>query len=163
MDIVTSLIFAFSVILAMAGISLTLFNLPGVVLVFIAVLISALRDGFHHIPLWMIYLFLGLTVVSLVLDNVVMLLGGKKYGSTKWGLIGAFLGGLLGLLFGNIVGFIIGPLVGAVLFELLLARRDIKRALKAGWGVFVGFICGVGLKFGLAVGMVIVWLYKMFS
>jgi hypothetical protein len=40
---------------------------------------------------------------------------------------------------------ILGPLVGAVLGELL-GGKAVTEAFKAGWGSFIGLLCGTILK-----------------
>ena len=44
-----------------------------------------------------------------------------------------------------LAGVILGPLVGAILGELL-GGKEVSQALKAGWGSFVGLLCGTILK-----------------
>jgi uncharacterized protein YqgC (DUF456 family) len=50
----------------------------------------------------------------------------------------------VGLFFGA-AGVILCPLVGAILGELL-GGKEVHQALKAGWGSFVGLLCGTILK-----------------
>jgi uncharacterized protein YqgC (DUF456 family) len=112
--------------------------------------------------------FLGITaVVALAifaLDYVIPVVGTKKFGGTKAGMVGTTLGLIIGLLAPIPGGIIIGPFVGAFLGELS-NKADNKTALKAAFGSFLGFLTGTFMKFmvsviftGLFVGKA--WDYK---
>lgn len=84
------------------------------------------------------------TIVVSVLDYIIPAWGTKRYGGTKYGVWGSTIGVFVGLFFGAI-GIIVGPLVGAIIGELVGGKgRD--EALRAGWGSFVGILCGTVLK-----------------
>ncbi len=164
MDWISWIIFLGSALLACVGLVMTLVNLPGACLVFIAILISAIRDGFQHIPVWLLCVFLGMTILSLVIDNIAMLVGSRSLGgASRWGMLGAVVGGLVGLFIGSIFGLLLGPFVGAVIFELAFAKKNSKAALKSGFAVFVGFLIGIGLKFAITVSMIAIWVSRLFS
>ena len=94
---------------------------------------------------WQLLLTWGIvTVVVSVLDYVVPAWGTKRYGGTKYGVWGSTIGVIIGLFFGA-VGVIVGPLIGAVIGELL-AGKEVEQALRAGWGSFIGLLCGTILK-----------------
>ena len=84
------------------------------------------------------------TILVSVLDYVIPAWGTKRYGGTKYGVWGSTIGVFVGMFFGAI-GIIVGPLVGAIVGELIGGKgRD--EALRAGWGSFVGILCGTVLK-----------------
>lgn len=84
------------------------------------------------------------TIVVSALDYIIPAWGTKRYGGTKYGVWGSTIGVFVGLFFGAI-GIIVGPLVGAIIGELVGGKgRD--EALRAGWGSFVGILCGTVLK-----------------
>ena len=94
---------------------------------------------------WKMLLIWGIvTIVVSVLDYVVPAWGTKKFGGTRWGVWGSTIGVIVGLFFGA-VGVIVGPLLGAILGELL-GGKELSNALRAGWGSFVGLLCGTILK-----------------
>ena len=93
--------------------------------------------------------------VSLV-DFIFPVLGAKRYGASKAGLWLSVLGMLVGVFFIPPWGIFIGAFVGALIGELLAGKRG-KKALKAGWGVFVGNMVGIGLK--LAYAGVVIFFY----
>ena len=94
---------------------------------------------------WQMLLIWGVvTIVVTVLDYVVPAWGTKRYGGTRWGVWGSTIGVFAGLFFGP-AGVIICPLLGAILGELL-GGKEMQQALKAGWGSFIGLMCGTLLK-----------------
>ena len=120
--------------------------LPGPPLSFVALLILAMAQGFVE-PLTsnLIIIMLLVTIVVTALDYVIPAAGAKKYGSSKWGILGAVIGMILGLIYFPPLGMIVGAFFGAVGIELLVGKTS-KEALKAGWGVFMGTLLGTILK-----------------
>ena len=142
-------------ILSLAGLVLTVINLPGIWLVYVSTLIAGIMDKFQHLtPLILVVLFF-LCLASTFADNIAAALGAKKYGGTGWGMAGAIIGGIVGMFVGGIWGIFLGPLLGAVIFEMLFAKKSITTSLKAGWGTFVGILVSMILKLGLSVGIII--------
>lgn len=142
-------------VIALIGVILTLFTLPGVWLVYISVFILAWMGKFLIItPTILIVLFI-LTLLSTFIDNIVIALGAKKLGGSKWGMIGAIVGVIIGVLVGNIPGMFIGSIIGATLFELIFARKNFNQSLKAGLGSFIGVLASIVFKVGFSVGMII--------
>ena len=85
-----------------------------------------------------------------ILDYFVPIWGTKKFGGSKYGVRGSLIGLLVGLLFLGPLGIVLGPFLGALLGELLFDSSDFKRALKAAFGSFVGFLFSTGLKLGVS-------------
>jgi hypothetical protein len=91
-------------------------------------------------------LILGLiTVLVTILDYFVPIWGTKRFGGSKAGINGSTVGLILGLLFFPPLGMIIGPFVGAVIGEMI-AKNDTATALRSGFGSFIGFLMGTGMK-----------------
>lgn len=119
--------------------------LPAVPLAWLGILIFAISTNFEKISLVAVLVFLGLMVLTFVLDFVAPMIGAKKYKASKQGILGAFLGSVFGIFFFGFLGIIIGPFVGAALGELV-AKRDSEYALKSAFGAFVGFLFGSLIK-----------------
>ena len=85
-----------------------------------------------------------------VLDYIIPILGTKKFGGSKKGMLGATIGVLIGLLFLGPFGVLIGPFVGAYIGELVQDPQNKKTALLAALGSIIGFLTGVFLKFTVA-------------
>lgn len=130
--------------------------LPGVILIYGGIVIVAWADEFTRIGPLMLFVMLGVTALALVADAAAALVGARKAGASRWGVFGAGVGALAGLFMG-LPGVILGPAAGALAFEYL-RNPDAKRALRAGFGSFIGFVLGVVAKavFGfLLIGLAI--------
>ncbi len=99
------------------------------------------RAGYYDNLLW---IFAFVVIVVTILDYIVPVWGTKRFGGSKAGMLGAGLGVIAGLFFAP-AGLIIGPFLGAVMGEMI-AGKDEKRSLRAGFGSFIGFLTGVVLK-----------------
>ncbi len=140
------------IVLVILGILLTLVGiagciipgLPGTPLNFVAVLLLH-WTRFAQYSTQQLVLYGGIALAIYVIDAYLPIWGTKKYGGSKSGVWGSIIGLLLGMFFFPPFGIIIGPFLGAVVGELL-AGKDQKTALRSGWGAFVGFITGTGLK-----------------
>jgi len=88
--------------------------------------------------------------------------GAKKFGATKWGITGAFVGGIIGLFIGAIYGVIIGPFIGAILFELLGGNK-LNQSIKIGFGTVIGFLGGTIGRVMISTVMVGIFLFKVFT
>lgn len=98
-------------------------------------------------------LYWGLAVAAVtVLDYVVPVYGTKKFGGTKQGVWGSTIGLFAGLIFMGPFGIILGPFIGALIGEYI-AGQESKRAWKAAFGSFIGFLAGVVAKFAVVIAM----------
>ena len=96
------------------------------------------------------------TVLLTVLEYLIPAGGAKKYGASKAGIWGSLLGMPLGLLFFPPWGILVGGIVGVFLGELI-AGKEGNAALRASWGVCIGYIAGTALK--LAFSTIILFFY----
>ena len=135
------------VLLGIAGCVLPV--LPGPVLSFLGLLLLALLKQFSPplTPTLMIVMAI-LTVVVTIGDYIIPLWGAKRYGATKWGIWGSVAGMAIGIFFSPF-GMLLGAFIGAVAMEWLVQKEG-EKALKAGWGVFVGSLAGTALKLGVS-------------
>ena len=88
-------------------------------------------------------------VISLfiwILDYFIPAIGAKKFGGSKYGMIGTTLGLIVGLISPIPGGVFIGPFFGALIGELL-KKNNSKIALRAAFGSFLGFLASTFLKF----------------
>jgi len=92
-----------------------------------------------------------LAVLVWILDYFIPALGTKKYGGSRYGVIGTTLGLVVGLLSPIPFGIIIGPFVGAFIGEIIYDSQDQSRALKAAFGSFLGFLTSSLIKFIVAI------------
>ena len=134
--------------------------LPGVPLVFAGAFIYAWSTSFEVITVGNIVLFAVLTAIASAVDYVGGLITAKKYGASRYGLIGGILGGILGLIAFGIPGLIIGQLAGVILGELYFGKQ-MKESFTSGFAMFVGYILGSTVKVFFAGLIVIIFYIKI--
>ena len=117
--------------------------IPGTPLAFLGLLLQQLREPapFTSEFLW---IWAGITLLSLVLDYLVPIWGTKIFGGTKYGVWGTTIGFLLAFWLGPI-GIIAGPFIGAFAGEMIGGQSS-GRSFRAAWGSFLGFLVGSLLK-----------------
>lgn len=115
-------------------------------------------------PIALDYKFLGITlfiaVLVTVMDYIIPALGTKKFGGTKYGMWGTTIGLIIGLLMPIPLGFLLGALIGAYVGEMLYDSKDTKRALKAAFGSFIGFLSSTFLKFTVTAWFLVIFIMK---
>lgn len=136
--------------------------IPGSPIIFTGVLLYAWYTDFAVISWGTLSVLLALVAASQILEYLASLVGAKRYGAGKWGIIGAFVGGLGGLFLGGIFGILIGPFLGAVVFEMIGGRK-INDSLQIGFGTLVGIIGGAIGKFIIGLIMVGIFLVQVFK
>lgn len=135
--------------------------IPGPPLSFLALIILSMAKGWQVFSPQFLWIMAGLTVLVTVVDYVVPAAGAKKYGASKLGVWGSVTGMLAGLIFFPPWGMLFGAFIGAVLGEFLIGKTG-GEALKAGWGVFVGNLVGIGLKIAASGVMLFYYVKEMF-
>lgn len=135
--------------------------IPGTPVIFAAALGYGYYEGFQKISLWVLLFLFILMALTFVIDYFAGVVGAKKYGASKYGTWGSFIGGIAGVIFLNIPGLIIGPFVGAIVGEML-AGQNFMNALKVGLGTMAGLAGGVILKLLFAVSMIAVFVTSIF-
>ena len=144
-------------IIGLAGVLLPF--LPGVPLAWLGFFIYAYSTDFKEISLTTTLVFLGLTILSILLEFALPLLGAKKYHASKHGMAGAAMGLAIGPFLLGPIGIVAGPFVGAVAGEFLNGNK--KHALMAGGGTFVGFLLSLLLKLILTLVMIGFFIFSL--
>jgi uncharacterized protein YqgC (DUF456 family) len=154
--------YVFVALLLLAGLAGSVLPfLPGTPLILAGALVYALVTGFEPIGAGRLLILSGLTALAHILDYVGGAAGAKRFGGSRWAVIGAVIGGLIGFFFGPL-GVLLGPVVGAVSGELLRSG-ELRNSLRSGIGAVVGMAAGAAAKFALAitmVGLVVWWIWR---
>jgi uncharacterized protein YqgC (DUF456 family) len=145
------------VVLVVIGIAGIVFPaLPGTVLIFAGLLMTAWANDFTRVGPWTLLVIGLIGAASYGVDFVAAALGARHVGASRSAVAGAGLGTLLGIPLG-LPGVLLGPLVGAVLGELSV-NRELGRATGVGLAAWVGFLIGTVVKVALAFLMIGIYL-----
>lgn len=147
------------VLLAVLGSVLPI--IPGPPLGFAALLVLSFAKDWEPFSHTFLIVCGVLALLIVLLDYVLPAEGARRYGASKFGVIGSILGVMVGLFFMPPLGIIAGALLGAVAGELL-ANKSGREALRAGWGVFLGFMVGTAIRFAFSVVMLFFYIKALF-
>lgn len=94
------------------------------------------------------FLFITFLIAALIfgLDLIIPILGLKKLGGSKKGLIGSTIGLFLGLFLAGPLGLLIGSFFGAISGEYV-NNNSLKKSIKPAMGTFIGMAVGTTIKF----------------
>jgi uncharacterized protein YqgC (DUF456 family) len=149
----------FGFLLSLAGlIGCIVPAIPGTPLNFLALLLLSMAKDWEPFSVTFLVIMAIVAIVVSILDNIIPSWGAKKYGAEKTSVWLALAGTLIGIIFFPPFGIFIGAFVGALLGELLHGK-EAARALRAGWGVFVGTFLGIGIKL-VASGVMFFYFFK---
>jgi uncharacterized protein YqgC (DUF456 family) len=141
------------VLMAIGLIGTLLPVVPGTTIILAAAIIHQIMLGSEKsLGWWNIAALVLLTLLSYALEFAGSYLGAKRFGATKWGILGATLGAIVGLFF-PFPGLVVGPVVGAIAGELVAGKRLVSAGC-AGWGTLLGNLAGMLGK--LTIGLVMV-------
>ena len=166
-------------------------GLPGVPLIFAAVLVYAYVTGFEVVGALVLVLLGFFALLAFVADLLFTAYGARRFGASNWGTIGGAIGGLVGALLGALffgVGALFGLLVGSVagVFAGEYLRRrertssagegarprvrsarsgrgDWRRVSRAAGGVLVGYLFSTVAQGILGLLSVIVFVVALFN
>lgn len=149
-------------ILALAGIIGNLAPaLPGTPLNFIALLLLEYATGGDAFGTPLLVVLGVLTAGSLAFDLIVPVLTARRFGASKQGLWGSFLGTFIGLVVLSLPGMVIGMIAGAVGGEVYAGKTH-GEALKAGAATIAGNVLSVLLRLGLSLAMTVLFIIALF-
>ncbi|MFW6149874.1 MAG: DUF456 domain-containing protein [Atribacterota bacterium] len=135
--------------------------LPGIVLNYIALILLYIAKGEAEFSLRILIVFGIITLLVTLLDYILPLLGARKYGASRIGILGSVIGMLVGIIFFPPFGIIFGLLIGAFLGELI-AGKEQSQALRAGFATFLGSLTSMVVQLLLAIVMTFYFLSQLF-
>ncbi|MCK5277177.1 MAG: DUF456 domain-containing protein [Cyclobacteriaceae bacterium] len=123
--------------------------LPGPPLAYISLLLLQIGP---EVPFSLKFMLImaGVVAAVTILDYLIPALGAKKWGGSKYGIIGVLVGVVMGIFIFPPFGLLIFPLIGAFTGEVLNGA-DSSQAFKAAFGTFVGLLFGTMLKFSTTI------------
>jgi uncharacterized protein YqgC (DUF456 family) len=118
--------------------------IPGAPLVFGGLLLAAWIDDFREVGYVALAVLGALTLLTVIVDVVATMLGAKRVGATRAGIIGSALGTLVGMFLG-FAGLVVGPFLGALIGELS-ARRGLYSAGRVAVATWVALVFAAVVK-----------------
>ena len=161
---------AIFIIILFAGIYLTLFGLPGTVVIFFDVLFYAIFTGFDRIG-WQIILFLFIaSIIAEIIDFLLNMSGGLKPMDAKKSFRASAIGSITGAVIltplfwgpGTWVGFFLGGFTGIMIVEFL-RQSKLKAPFRATHRAIFAMVGGKLVKGVIALFMVAVSLSNIYS
>ena len=151
-----------SILLLLVGILGTFLPvLPGLLLSLCGLLIYKFGTD-SSLSMVYIWIFVFLTLLSIILNYVIPARTNRKYGGTRWGSVGSIIGTILGMFFIPLpFGFLIGMFLGVFVGELLHKAKEKKKAWNSTKGAFIGFLYGTGFNFMVGLAMFLVVLFDI--
>lgn len=130
--------------------------LPGALAIYLAFFVYGWFFSFEAFGVWF-WITQSLIVIALfVADYVVGAWGVKKFGGSRYSVIGSTLGILAGAFIFPPFGLIIGPFAGAFIGELL-AGSNPGKAAKVSVGSILGLLSSTIMKIVLQITMIILF------
>jgi len=165
----TFIVRLFFMLLASAGFLVMIFNIPGN---FITMGIGVLYffTSPDRVSTGLLIALIALAVSGELVENLVSLVGAKKYGASKKGMLGAFLGSILGGIIGTMIVPVIGTFLGVFagsflltfLFEYRLEGRSGAEAQQAGYGALIGKVLAVSYKYSAGIVLLVILGFILF-
>lgn len=162
------MLYALLVLAQVVGLLLIPLGLPGIWVQVVALAAFGWWTDFATVSWWPILI---VAVLAVVAEGLEFVMGGRyaeRYGGSRRAAWGAILGGLVGavvgvpiFLVGSVIGAFAGAFVGAVLMELTVSR-ELRPAMRVGWGAFLGRIVATVLKCGMGVAIAAIALLSAF-
>jgi uncharacterized protein YqgC (DUF456 family) len=114
MELFLTLVAFFLMLLGIAGSFLPV--IPGPLTSWAGLLVLHLTEGVEMSPTFLIVTLL-ISVFVYILDYIIPVIGTKRFGGSRLGMIGTTLGLIVGLLSPIPFGIVIGPFIGALVGE----------------------------------------------
>jgi len=137
-------------------------GLPGIGLIFISALGYGYLTGFEEISVMLISVFAVLTILAMILDYIGGILGAKRFGASKSGILWGMVGGIIGFLLFGLIGLLLGQFVGTMGGELLRGKK-LELSLKSGIGSLIGYILSVVMNMSIGLFMIAIFLIRVLN
>lgn len=156
------------IVLLLAGVGMTLFALPGNLVILLAALGYAFVEGFSRFDTGFLLTLGGIFLLGEAVEFVAGMLGAKRQNASGRAVIAAFVGGVAGAVVGSVVLPVLGTVAGAVAgaFGLSYAAEysktgDREKAARVARSVAAGLLVGTLFKLAVAVGMATAVIYRL--
>lgn len=149
-------------IILLGGLIAIPIGLAGNFIILATAIVVGVVTKFTTIPLIGLIIMAVAVIAGEIIEAFLGSVMARRYGASKWGMLGAFVGGIVGAILGTpfvpvmgtIVGSFLGAGVGAVAFEWFHLRQ-LESSMPAGIGALIGKIAASLLKLWIGIGMVV--------
>ncbi|MFW5976353.1 MAG: DUF456 domain-containing protein [Bacillota bacterium] len=128
--------------------------IPDTILLWLAFGLSYFIEGIYPLPL---SFWIGMIIITLLIfgsDLLSNILVARKYGVSRWGILGALAGLILGIIVLGPVGVVLGPFI--MVFAIsYMESGDHNRSFKKAWGAIIAFFSSSLTKIILQIIMII--------
>lgn len=158
------------ILVLFVGIFSTLFGIPGTIIILLDVILYAMITGFEKIGIKLIIVLIVLSVLAEAIDFALGMMGAAKFGASSKGVRASVIGGVIGAVvmtptlfgLGTVMGIFLGGFTAVLIVELI-RQRQLKPALRAGYGAFLGRFGGIFVKGFFSLIMIILTLSNIYS
>lgn len=131
--------------------------LPGPLFIVVGALVWAVATDFETLGWGRLTILAALGVLGFVLDFLAGAVGARRYGASRWGVVGAILGAIVGVFLGPF-GVILGGVAGAIAGELLRGA-GVRGSVRSGLGALLGLLAGIAADLAVSLVMIALFLY----
>ncbi|MFW6006497.1 MAG: DUF456 domain-containing protein [Halanaerobiales bacterium] len=128
--------------------------LPDTIFLWIAFGLSYFIEGVFPLP---VSFWLGMGFITLLIlgsDLISNIYITRKYGASRFAVLGSIVGLILGIIFLGPFGIILGPFFTVLLISYL-ESRDQEKAMKRAWGTVIAFFSSTVAKIILQLIMIL--------
>jgi hypothetical protein len=148
-----------AMIFGIVGIFIPLF--PDILLIWGVGLVYGLATGWGSLGPWMFGLMTVFGVIGLLTDIWLTSLGGKIGGASIGTILAGIFAGFIGMIFLSPIGGIF-VMLGVTFFLEYRRLKDTDLAVKGVLGVALGYGASIGVKLGIGIAMILLWLIWVF-
>jgi uncharacterized protein YqgC (DUF456 family) len=159
MEVVYTILAGLLMLVGLAGTILPV--LPDLPLIWIAALGYALLVGWGQSGGWLFAVISLLGVIGIFSELWMSSAGARQGGASLPSILAGLVLGVAGLLLGGPLGLVAGMLAGTFIMEFI-RHQDVNAALRATFGMGIGYGASILVKFGLGVAMVAAWVVWLF-
>jgi hypothetical protein len=135
--------------------------LPGPLFIVAGAVLWAFATEFAQIGMGRLTILAAIALATFLVNFVAGAVGARRYGGSRWGVVGALAGAVVGFFFGPF-GLLLGPVAGAIGGELVRGA-DLEGSIRSGFGAVVGLLAGIVADFVAAlvmVGLFLWWVWR---
>lgn len=149
-------------IILLGGLIAIPLGLSGNFIILATAVVIGVVSKFTTVPLVGLIIMAVAVIAGEVIEALLGSVMARRYGASKWGMLGAFLGGILGAIVGTpvmpVIGTILGSFLGAGIGAVALEwfhLRQLEPSMPAGFGAVLGKVAAALLKLWIGIGMVV--------